>query len=372
MIGKVLGLLFAGVVVFFVVGCWMNASENQAAGATARLLHEPFANNTSDTEKPPATTIPPSSATATPPAKPHARHLADKARAQATHYDSLIKKKAEQDAAYDDAYTDQKLESHHQQLADKHERLARNHRRHRQTHDGKWATANRRWKQHVTKIEALDRQTQKKVSVTDDHARAIEVERNHHAKRAADLGARMKLHVAGRKRHHAKASQHAAWASAGRRKQAEHRAKKDAHLRKGHNTHHDAYPEHYADEANGHTNDWDAQQHRDETVRRQQDVRNAAPHSIREIDPDHARGFRLEQPTTYDVSTPHDHLQQYGHTDYPPAVWSTPQNGSPTCLPSVELERKPVHLGNTYGTPADDFSVGYLLPRFRYEEVRAY
>jgi hypothetical protein len=360
MIGKVLGLLFAGVVVFFVVGCWMNASENQTA---ARLRHEPFAN---DTQKPATPAKPPAAA------KPDTRHLADKQRAQDTYHNSLIKKKAEQDAAYAQAHADQKLESRHQQLADKHERLARNHRRHRQTHDGKWATANRRRKQHVKKIEALDGQTQKKVSVTDDHARAIEVERNHHAKRAATLGAQMRLRAADTKRHHAKASQHAAWASEGRQKQAEHRAKKDAHLRKGHDTHHDAYPEHYADEANGHTNDWDAQQHRDETVRRQQDVRNAAPHSIREIDPDHARGFRLEQPTAYDVSTPHDHLQQYGHTDYPPAVWSTPQNESPTCLPSVELERKPVHLGNTYGTPADDFSVGYLLPRFRYEEVRAY
>ena len=100
----------------------------------------------------------------------------------------------------------------------------------------------------------------------------------------------------------------------------------------------------------GHQDDWERLYHQEETKRRQRDLNNARL-VMREIDSEHVNGFVLQQP-----------------------VYSGESNTSdaPVCLPSEPLERKPVHLENTYASPDANFSVGYLLPRFNYEEFREY
>ena len=100
----------------------------------------------------------------------------------------------------------------------------------------------------------------------------------------------------------------------------------------------------------GHHDDWDRLQYEEEVKRRQRDLKNAR-HVIREIDSEHVNGFVLQQPIYSEKSN---------------------ENDTPVCLPSEPLERKPVHLENTYASPDDNFSVGYLLPRFHYEEFREY
>lgn len=96
---------------------------------------------------------------------------------------------------------------------------------------------------------------------------------------------------------------------------------------------------------------------------------------IKEVDSaTSAKGFALDQPTTYDRDEPPASLlDKYGHFDSPPTVWSSPQPDAPKCLVNVCNDGTggcPVQLSNTYATPATNSRVGSILPPFTYTECR--
>lgn len=87
-----------------------------------------------------------------------------------------------------------------------------------------------------------------------------------------------------------------------------------------------------------------------------------------------AKGFALDQPTSYDRDEPPvSLLDKYGHFDSPPTVWSAPQPDAPKCLVNPCDDGTggcPVQLSNTYATPATNSRVGSILPPFTYTECR--
>ena len=96
---------------------------------------------------------------------------------------------------------------------------------------------------------------------------------------------------------------------------------------------------------------------------------------IKEVDSaTSAKGFALDQPTTYDRDEPPvSLLDKYGHFDSPPTVWSAPQPDAPKCLVNAcddGTSGCPVQLSNTYATPATNSRVGSILPPFTYTECR--
>lgn len=96
---------------------------------------------------------------------------------------------------------------------------------------------------------------------------------------------------------------------------------------------------------------------------------------IKEVDSaTSAKGFALDQPTTYDRDEPPvSLLDKYGHFDSPPTVWSAPQPDAPKCLVNAcddGTRGCPVQLSDTYATPATNSRVGSILPPFTYTECR--
>ena len=268
-----------------------------------------------------------------------------------------------------DAKTHQHLEntyeSHHNQLKS----LEQHHKQKAKYHHSIAKQTEHAVKYHETmKQNALDHPSRS--HKTNTHT-AYNYHKMHEAKGSIERSKQIH-HDKEALRHDKKAKHYAKQLKATKKKKEHHRKKKEHHLQKGHDTGHFAYPDHYAHHHPGYYNEWDALHDRAESIRRAQDIQNSAPFAIDEVDPENNSGFVLEQSTSYDTTIPHQHLQQYGHYKYPQSIWSTPQTDSPVCLPSVEMDRKPVHLGNTFATPNDDFSVGYMMPRFEYKEYREY
>ena len=98
------------------------------------------------------------------------------------------------------------------------------------------------------------------------------------------------------------------------------------------------------------------------------------PSIVQEVDAvTSGKGFVLDQPTDYDQDIPDlNSLDKYGIYNTPPTIWSTPQPTPLKCLNSTgnKNQQCPVSLKNTYATPKTDFSIGTILPKFRYTESR--
>lgn len=297
------------------------------------------------------------------------QHLPTQQEAKDTYHDSLVKKVSLQKQHYANAKHHQQKESSLQRTIEQTKRLI-NH------HTQLSAENNRLSKKFQQKVNYHKKMKDSLVSKPSP-AHATHQRANAHDWKQHDV--KEKMHTSSMMHHSKQAHKNAEKArhyvsvnNAHKTQLAYHTKQKKQHLETGHDTGHSAYPDHYTHHHPGYYNEWDVLHDRDERIRRAQDMRNSEPFALDEIDPEHNSGFILEQPTTYDSVVPHTHLQQYGHYTYPKSVWSTPQTDSPVCLPAVEMARKPIHLGNTYATPEDDFSVGYLMPRFKYQEYRDY
>jgi hypothetical protein len=370
MITKLIGLLVLCVFIFFMMGCWTNAQDTMRTNRQIETFQSEFATDVHADLTTLFDADDGSPAESQPGDAPAPLPLPSTGGNETkTVYHPLIDKVSSQKKQYSQASAHQQQEAVVQRALEEANTLLRYHSQNATKHTVAADKAKQKVAYHANMKASL---VSKPTPSHATHQRANEHDWKTHDVKEKMHTSSMLHHQKQAARHQKKVAHYATAQQGYAKKKRYHQQQKKTHLNEGHNTGHFAYPDNYAHHHPGYYNEWDVLHERSERSRRAQDIQNSAPFAIDEVDPEHSNGFVLEQPVSYESAVPHTHLQQYGHREYPESTWSAPQTDSPVCLPAIEMERKPVHLGNTYATPEDDFRVGYLMPRFHYKEVREY